>query len=145
MVIATNDGPSIEYSPHSVHQQSLTLSQAPVLSTPDYDNFTTLSYQHEKTLKATSSVEEIDEFICQKYEIKQTAEKLQEGGWKRVALQFPDNMVDDAWIVVSNLKKALEQYETIYNEVDITKKNDGSKNEISVTQESKEIRLLLSV
>lgn len=141
MVIATNDGPSIEYSPHSVHQQSLTLSQAPVLSTPDYDNFTTLSYQHEKTLKATSSVEEIDEFICQKYEIKQTAEKLQEGGWKRVALQFPDNMVDDAWIVVSNLKKALEQYETIYNEVDITKKNDGSKNEISVTQENEDLKI----
>ncbi|POS84927.1 hypothetical protein EPUL_005102 [Erysiphe pulchra] len=144
MAIATNEGPSYEYNLYSMPQPNLTSSHAPVLSTPDHDNFTA-SPPNGKSWKVKSSGGEINEYICQKYEIRRTAEKLREGGWERVALQFPDNMLDDAWVVVSKLKKALRQNETTCNEGKITKDNHGSSKEILVKQEGTEMSSLLNV
>ena len=41
------------------------------------------------------------------YEIERTAREIKEGGWGRVALQFPDMMLGDAAWVVGALNKAL--------------------------------------
>ncbi|RKF61555.1 2-histidine synthase subunit 2 [Erysiphe neolycopersici] len=144
MAIATIEGPSYEYNLYSEPQPSLILSHAPVLSTPDHENFTAPSFENGEPLEVKSSGEEIDEYICKKYEIQRTAEKLQKGGWKRIALQFPDNMLDDVWLVVSNLKKELRRNETLCKEVNINKDNDGSNREILITQNGTETASLLN-
>lgn len=42
------------------------------------------------------------------YEIERTAREIREGGWARVALQFPDSMLGDAAWVVGALNDALD-------------------------------------
>ena len=49
-----------------------------------------------------------DDELRATYEIERTAREIREGGWKRVALQFPDTMLGDAAWVVGALNDALE-------------------------------------
>ena len=43
------------------------------------------------------------------YEIERTARELKEGGWKKIALQFPDGMLNDAPRVFEFLQKELDK------------------------------------
>lgn len=125
MAIATNEGSN--YDLFSVPENSLVLGQAPVLSTPDFENFNDSSFQHVKSLNFKDKNVKNEEDLCRMYEIQQTAIKILEGQWKRVALQFPDDMLEDAWVVVSNLKKVIGQREIACKETYITKDNNVLK------------------
>jgi len=64
----------------------------PVLSTPDTHVF------EDPTPTASQVNHDIlsDIELFERYEIDRTAKKLREGGWRRVALQFPDSMLPHA-------------------------------------------------
>lgn len=76
------------------------LVSAPVLSTPD-DHIFEVPAQTET--KSTLS----HDALRTTYEIPRTAAEILQGGWKRVALQFPDHMLVDAPRVVEVLKQEL--------------------------------------
>ncbi|KAL7927052.1 diphthamide biosynthesis protein [Trichoderma austrokoningii] len=76
------------------------LASAPVLSTPD-DHILEVPAQTET--KSTLS----PDALRTTYEIPRTAAEILQGGWKRVALQFPDHMLVDAPRVVEVLKQEL--------------------------------------
>lgn len=82
---------------------------APILSTPD-----------ERIFEATSSVETVpsknqrrrirgDEELCTIYEIERTVHEIQAGGWRRIALQFPDHLLHDAAWVSNEFSDRLRQ------------------------------------
>jgi diphthamide biosynthesis protein 2 len=76
----------------------------PVLSTPDVHIF------EDPTPVATRKGERLsDEDVRHVYEIERTAREVREGGWKRIALQFPDHMLCDAPRVFDFLLKELDR------------------------------------
>ncbi|RFU76984.1 diphthamide biosynthesis 2 [Trichoderma arundinaceum] len=77
------------------------LASAPVLSTPD-DHILEAPAQTET--KSTLS----HDALRTTYEIPRTVTEILQGGWRRVALQFPDHMLVDAPRVVEVLKQELE-------------------------------------
>lgn len=76
------------------------LATAPVLSTPD-DQM--LEVSASSATKSTLS----DDTLKSTYEIPRTITEVRQGGWKSVALQFPDHMLVDAPKVVELLKQGL--------------------------------------
>ncbi|KAG5973828.1 hypothetical protein E4U55_000241 [Claviceps digitariae] len=77
------------------------LAAAPVLSTPD---------EHILEVPAADSIPTStlsDEELQHTYEIARTAKEIRLGGWKRIALQFPDDMLVDAPRVVQALDAQL--------------------------------------
>ncbi|KAH0530163.1 hypothetical protein TsFJ059_004823 [Trichoderma semiorbis] len=81
------------------------LSSAPVLSTPDDNLFATTEQSETKSTLSLDALRTT-------YEIARTATEIRQGGWKRVALQFPDHMLVDAPRVVEVLKQELENTNT---------------------------------
>ncbi|KFH47345.1 Diphthamide biosynthesis protein-like protein [Hapsidospora chrysogenum ATCC 11550] len=67
------------------------LSAPPVLSTPD-DHF----LQNPATTDTEAKSILSDDALRSVYEIPRTVSELRAGGWKRIALQFPDDMLPDA-------------------------------------------------
>ncbi|KAI9896333.1 hypothetical protein N3K66_008505 [Trichothecium roseum] len=76
------------------------LAAPPVLSTPD-DQI--LEIPAEANTKSTLS----DASLSSVYEIPRTVAELKDGSWKRVALQFPDDMLVDAPRVAETLTDEL--------------------------------------
>jgi diphthamide biosynthesis protein 2 len=77
-------------------------SGAPVLSTPAEHIF-------EAPVPITEAGSRLsDEQLYVQYEIRRTVNEIRSGKWKRVALQFPDEMLGDAPRVCENLKKDLK-------------------------------------
>lgn len=77
-------------------------SGAPVLSTPAEHIF-------EAPVSLTESGSTLsDEQLYVQYEIRRTVSEIRSGKWKRIALQFPDDMLGDAPRVCENLKKDLK-------------------------------------
>jgi diphthamide biosynthesis protein 2 len=77
-------------------------SGAPVLSTPAEHIF-------EAPVPLTEAGSTLsDEQLYVQYEIRRTVNEIRNGKWKRVALQFPDDMLCDAPRVCENLKKELK-------------------------------------
>lgn len=79
------------------------LTAPPVLSTPESHVFE----DPTPILEPTSSTRLNDDEIYQVYEVVRTAREIREGGWRRVALQFPDVMLCDAPKVLGALEKEL--------------------------------------
>ncbi|GKT92391.1 LOW QUALITY PROTEIN: diphthamide biosynthesis protein 2 [Colletotrichum tofieldiae] len=79
------------------------LSAAPVLSTPAEHTF------EDPTPTPTPPPTEVrtEDELASVYEIERTAREIKQGGWNRVALQFPDSMLRDASWVAEALTKAL--------------------------------------
>jgi diphthamide biosynthesis protein 2 len=77
-------------------------SGAPVLSTPAEHIFEAPTPLTE----AGSTLS--DEQLYVQYEIRRTVSEIRSGKWKRIALQFPDDMLGDAPRVCENLKKDLK-------------------------------------
>jgi diphthamide biosynthesis protein 2 len=74
-------------------------TQAPVLSTPETNLF-----EDPTPIISHSSQRYTEEELWDVYEIARTARELREGGHRRVALQFPDQMLRDAPRVVERLE-----------------------------------------
>lgn len=79
------------------------LAAAPVLSTPD-DHLLEVPAAETKTIP-TSTLS--DEELRWTYDIARTAKEIRQGGWKKIALQFPDDMLVDAPGVVQTLDAEL--------------------------------------
>ncbi|KAK1962216.1 hypothetical protein LY78DRAFT_684210, partial [Colletotrichum sublineola] len=79
------------------------LSAAPVLSTPAEHLF------EDPTPTPPPPPTELrtEDELASVYEIERTAREIKEGGWSRVALQFPDSMLCDASWVAETLTTAL--------------------------------------
>ena len=77
-------------------------SGAPVLSTPAEHVF-----EAPVPLTETGSTLS-DEQLYVQYEIRRTVSEIRTGKWKRIALQFPDDMLGDAPRVCENLKRDLK-------------------------------------
>ncbi|KUJ09600.1 diphthamide biosynthesis protein [Mollisia scopiformis] len=104
------------------------LSAPPVLSTPEthiFEDPTPPSTTH--TLPRYT-----DDELWDVYELERTAREIREGGYRRVALQFPDGMLRDAPRVCEGLEKAVgnltardesSSLETSFNELQV--KPDG--------------------
>lgn len=83
------------------------MGQPPVLSTPDpIDAFQSTFHSASKQEQHSST-----EDICTKYEVDRTVSELRRGKWKRVALQFPDEMLADAPAVYEALCMSLAAYD----------------------------------
>lgn len=67
------------------------LSAPPVLSTPD-----THIFEGPQPLVLKQAARLSDEELHHVYEISRTAGEIRQGGWRRIALQFPDTMLHDA-------------------------------------------------
>ena len=66
------------------------LTTAPVLSTPE-------THILELPVPATPPKPTLlDNDLYERYEIVRTVREIREGGWRRIALQFPDGMLVDA-------------------------------------------------
>ena len=78
-------------------------STAPVLSTPDIN---ILESRHEINSRNTTSTL-TDEQLWSYYEIQRTVDEVYEKGWRRVALQFPDDLLADAPRVYTALLNSL--------------------------------------
>ena len=77
-------------------------SSAPVLSTPAEHVF-------EAPVPLTEAGSTLsDEQLYVQYEIRRTVSEIRSGKWKRIALQFPDDMLGDAPRVCENLKRDLK-------------------------------------
>ncbi|KAL8942068.1 MAG: hypothetical protein Q9216_001880 [Gyalolechia sp. 2 TL-2023] len=58
-----------------------------------------------------------------RYEIDRTVAEIKQGKWKRIALQFPDNMLPDAPIVFERLSRRL--HDPLVLDLDGTRSNDN--------------------
>ncbi|KAK1676659.1 diphthamide biosynthesis protein 2 [Colletotrichum godetiae] len=79
------------------------LSAAPVLSTPAEHTFE----DPTPTPPPPPTADRTQDELSSVYEIERTAREIKEGGWNRVALQFPDAMLRDASWVAEALTEAL--------------------------------------
>ncbi|KAF2860545.1 diphthamide biosynthesis protein [Piedraia hortae CBS 480.64] len=77
-------------------------SSAPILSTPA-EHILEASADQEITPSRTSTSQ-----LHIQYEIKRTIDEVRQGNWKRIALQFPDEMLVDAPRVFEALRSGLK-------------------------------------
>ena len=77
---------------------------APVLSTPDTHIFDDTT----PTVEAQSLPRLSDDELRSQYEIQRTVDEIRDGNWKRIALQFPDDMLVDAPRVFEALSNELQ-------------------------------------
>lgn len=83
---------------------TLKLESAPVLSTPDTHIFEDPSPRVAISLPKLS-----DEQLYVTYEIQRTVAEIHDGRWRRIALQFPDEMLPDAPRVYKELGQRLRE------------------------------------
>jgi diphthamide biosynthesis protein 2 len=79
------------------------LTTAPVLSTPETAIFEDPTPELKQDAPKFSDAE-----VLEVYEVERTAREIKAGGWKRMALQFPDQMLRDAPRVYEFLQQALD-------------------------------------
>ncbi|KAK2767579.1 Diphthamide biosynthesis protein 2 [Arachnomyces sp. PD_36] len=93
------------------------MAAAPVLSTPDTHILDEGPVQIKAPVTRLS-----DEELRINYDIERTLKEIRQGRWKRVALQFPDEMLSDSPRVFQLLARGLE---TSHSQAD---KNDNNEN-----------------
>lgn len=81
---------------------------------------------HEKRLT--------DDEIRTVYEIERTAKQVKEGGWKKIALQFPDGMLNDAPRVFEFLQKELDKLPSKPQAQDDVEKLEKDVQELSISK-----------
>lgn len=84
-----------------------TLENPPMLQTPDHDFLEAQEQGNDK--QAQESRLDADE-LYRVYEIERTVRKIKKGKWKRIALQFPDEMLTDAARVYEALTRRLREH-----------------------------------
>ncbi|KAF2023939.1 diphthamide biosynthesis protein [Setomelanomma holmii] len=111
------------------------LETAPVLSTPD-----THIFEDPTPAVDTSSIPQLsDEQVGLTYEIERTVREIREGRWKRIALQFPDQMLVDAPRVYERLTRGLREARKAQDGV--LEKNEERTGRESVMDEDIRARL----
>ena len=85
-----------------IHVMADALESPPVLSTPAAHILDDLPAQIDRQPWRCS-----DDQVLMTYEVSRTVTEIRKGGWSRVALQFPDEMLPDAPRVYEALKKSL--------------------------------------
>jgi diphthamide biosynthesis protein 2 len=95
---------------------TLKLESAPVLSTPDTHIF------EDPAPQVTISLPELsDEQLYITYEIQRTVTEIRCGRWRRIALQFPDEMLPDAPRVYKEIDRRLREGRSISRELAVAK------------------------
>ncbi|OTB17543.1 hypothetical protein K445DRAFT_56961 [Daldinia sp. EC12] len=84
------------------------LSAPPILSTPAEHTFTE-DPTPSSAISQAKRPHRPDHELYELYEIARTASEIQQNGWKRIALQFPDAMLPDAPWVVNALDSELRK------------------------------------
>ncbi|TVY32906.1 2-(3-amino-3-carboxypropyl)histidine synthase subunit [Lachnellula subtilissima] len=107
-------------------------TQAPVLSTPESNLFETPA---PSTIPAREN-RLSDAELRDVYETSRTALEIREGGWTKVALQFPDGMLNDAPRVFAVLEELLSRSEQI-PEVNSVEEGEG-EGEVGLGVKGKE-------
>jgi len=99
----------------------------PILSTPD-----THIFEDPTPAPLAQPTERLsDEELHDIYEIERTAGEIHGGGWRRIALQFPDFMLRDAPRVFEGLEQELRQVTKQKGNVAPAKGGDGPELETS--------------
>ena len=75
----------------------------PILSTPE----THIFEDPTPITKPSRETRLKDEELWSVYEVKRTAREIIQGGWRKIALQFPDNMLGDGVRVYQSLEREL--------------------------------------
>ncbi|KAF2152948.1 diphthamide biosynthesis protein [Myriangium duriaei CBS 260.36] len=83
------------------------LDAAPVLSTPDEHIF----QEPTTTTNSAAFAELAQDELCSIYEIDRTTSEILSGGWTKIALQFPDDMLRDAPRVFESLRDSLATHD----------------------------------
>jgi diphthamide biosynthesis protein 2 len=94
------------------------LTAPPVLATPDthiLEESTPVTDLQNKPRLSHDQLLEV-------YEVKRTAREIKQGGWRKIALQFPDGILRDASMVFDILGEELRR-------IDIGEENTQAKNE----------------
>jgi diphthamide biosynthesis protein 2 len=105
------------------------LTVAPVLSTPE-----THIFEDPTPITTTQNTPRLtDDEIWDVYEISRTVREVREGGYKRVALQFPDGMLKDAPRVFEVLEKEMKKLPAITGKVEQEADMATSFNHLSTT------------
>jgi len=110
---------------------SIRLTAPPVLSTPAthiFEDPTPVTVP-QVTSRLT------DEELWEIYEVARTAREVRDGGYKRVALQFPDGMLRDAPRVFEALEEELKRLPARAAEIEQTDDLATSFNHLSTTSE----------
>lgn len=107
-----------------------TLQTAPVLSTPD----THIFEDPTPAIDPTSITRLSDEQVALTYEIERTVKEIKYGRWKRIALQFPDQMLVDAPRVFDQLSRGLKDTRKPKKDAPAVKAEDGLDVERTTAQ-----------
>lgn len=105
-----------------------TLGAPPVLSTPDSHIL-----EHLAPMKTSPREQLADEEIVVRYEIERTLKEIREHGWRRVALQFPDEMLPDSVRVYQLIARGLDASKVTHKAVKPIRE-DGTDNNVSVEE-----------
>lgn len=105
------------------------LTVAPVLSTPE----THIFEDPTPITTAQNTPRLTDDELWDVYEISRTAREVRDGGYKRVALQFPDGMLKDAPRVFEALEEKLKRLPIPAEKVENGEDLETSFNDLSAT------------
>lgn len=97
------------------------LMTAPILSTSEVHIFE----DPTPSTKQNDLPELSNDELCDVYEISRTVKEIQEGGWKKIALQFSDGMLGDAPRVFQELESRIRRLPTKSTSSDTPKKDDS--------------------
>jgi diphthamide biosynthesis protein 2 len=78
----------------------------PILSTPE----THIFEDPTPVIESARETRLDDEELWSVYELERTAREIIQGGWRKIALQFPDNMLGDGVRVYQGLERELEVF-----------------------------------
>ncbi|KAE8445730.1 hypothetical protein EG329_012909 [Mollisiaceae sp. DMI_Dod_QoI] len=113
---------------------SVQLTAPPVLSTPE-----THIFEDPTPPSASSNGPRLtDEELWNIYELERTAREIRDGGFKRVALQFPDGMLKDAPRISQSLEKEVARLPTIAQQKNEAASLETSFNELQLGQKGEE-------
>jgi diphthamide biosynthesis protein 2 len=110
--------------------ETLALGTAPVLSTPDNHIFE----DPTPSVDVSNLPRLSDEQLALTYEIERTVEEIRAGKWRRVALQFPDDLLPDAPRIYEFLRRGLKRARDIHRISSSTAEKQTSRNS-NVTQD----------
>ncbi|KZF26071.1 putative diphthamide biosynthesis protein Dph2 [Xylona heveae TC161] len=107
------------------------LEAPPVLSTPETHIFEDPTPTTFNPSEAALSPEE----VYTRYEIKRTVQEIRQGKWRRIALQFPDDMLQDAPKVFEALSSGLK----VARETEPSEPSDASDKVDQLAEEVQEV------
>ncbi|CZR66604.1 related to diphthamide synthesis protein DPH2 [Phialocephala subalpina] len=110
---------------------SIQLTAPPVLSTPE----THILEDPTPLSTAQASPRLSDEELWNVYELERTAKEIRDGGYKRVALQFPDGMLKDAPRISQALEKEVWKLPAAVRKEEESASLETSFNELQVNAE----------